>query len=1084
LAETPPASFWQRAPLRFGLVTKLNLLIIMLIVLTASGVCVLIVEQSARRGLKELLDRGRYNAVVLSQNSQYGVYAKDPSAVLSALTRTAGSQKLSYVAVRDSDGRLLAQQSFDLVIPNLVLTGMQEPDDSVRFAERVDKDTGGRYYEVIAPIRAPRSPGSQIDADVSQPIIGWAQIGLSQRSVATETQAHIASTVMVTTLGMFSAILITIHVVRRIVAPIKKLVSITQDISAGHLYHEIEIGSHDEITELATGFRQMLAKLQNSRREEHSYQERLEAQVAERTRALQAQTSNLVLVERRLNLALEGSNLALWDWNIETGALYLSPHWSLMRGGEPREILTTAAELVDAVHPDDKAYLREQMLAALKSDSGSYRTEHRVGTLDGQWKWIQSDGKVVERAASGRALRMTGTNADISERKRAEEELRSAKDAAEAASRAKSQFLANMSHEIRTPMNGVLGMTELLLDTELTPAQRHLADTVQQSGEHLLEIINDILDFSKIEAGKIDLELVPFSLRESIEDALMLLAERAQTKGLELACYLDDGVPDRLLGDPVRIRQIIANLVSNAIKFTERGEVIVSGSIVEDNGDDVAVCFKVRDTGIGIPLTAQQRIFEAFSQADDSTTRRFGGTGLGLSIVRQLVQMMGGTIGLTSDLGSGSTFWFTLPLQKEDDDSDAPTSRSAALAGRHMLVVDDNTANREILGHQLRALGVTVSLANSAREALTLLRDGGPACDLALFDMHMPEMNAIDLVREIRSRLPHRDRMRIVILSSVGTVAPGEDLKSLYISAWLKKPIRQLALQSCLEEIMPSTIASSPARAVDAMRMLDKLQAHVLLVEAHPVNQLVAQKMLETLGCTVTLAANGHEAIAARLRYPVDVILMDCQMPEMDGYTASRELRRREQETKASRLPIVALTANALEGDRERCLDAGMDDYLTKPLRRDTLGAMLARWVGDSQRAVTAQDQEIDVSGNDDTPAVDVAALDMIRALANDTAPDLLEQVVRLYLEAGPRLLDSLRSGMAAGDTDAVRAAAHALRSSSANVGARHLAELCKQIELASRAGSFTPQTPSFEDVLTEYSRVQAELNREVGNGA
>ncbi len=1083
LAETPPASFWQRTALRFGLVTKLNLLIIMLIVLTASSVCVLMVEQSARRSLKELLDRGRYSAVVLAQNSQYGVYAKDPIAVLSALTETASSEQLSYLAVRDSDGRLLAEQSFDLATPKLVLTGMQELDDGVRFAERVDKNTSESYYEVIAPIRASRSRGSHINANVSPPIVGWAQIGLSQRSVSAQIRAGIASTVLVTALVVFIAILITIQVVRRIVAPIKKLVRITQDISAGHLNHEIDIDSHDEITELAAAFRQMLAKLQDSRREEQSYQERLEAQVAERTQALHAQTSNLVLAERRLNLALDGSNLALWDWNIETGALYLSPHWSLMRGGEPREILTTAAELVDAVHPDDKAYLREQMLAALKSDSGSYRTEHRVGTLDGRWKWIQSEGKVVERAASGRALRMTGTNADISGRKRVEEELRNAKDAAEAANRAKSQFLANMSHEIRTPMNGVLGMTELLLDTELTPTQRHLADTVQQSGEHLLEIISDILDFSKIEAGKVELELVPFSLRESIEDAIMLLAERAHTKGLELACYLDDGVPDRLQGDPVRIRQIIANLVSNAIKFTEHGEVIVTGSIVEDTGDEVTVCFKVRDTGIGIPHTAQQHIFEAFSQADDSTTRRFGGTGLGLSIVTQLVQMMGGTIGLTSDPGNGSTFWFTLPLRKQDGESVAPTSRYSALAGHHMLVVDDNATNREILGHQLRALGVTVSLANSAREALTLLRDGGPACDLAVLDMHMPEMEGMDLVREIRSRMRHRDSMRIVILSSVGAIAPADDLKPLDISAWLKKPIRQLDLQSCLEAVLASTTESSAMPAVDAVGVPDKIQAHVLLVEDHPVNQLVAQKMLEALGCTVTLAANGHEAIAARWRHPVDVILMDCQMPEMDGYTASRELRQRERATKAPRLPIVALTANALEGDRERCLDAGMDDYLTKPFRRDTLRAMLARWIGDSQSAATAQKQEIDMSTNQEPPAVDTEALDAIRALANESAPDLLAQVVHLYLEAGPRLLDSLRSGMATGDKDAVRAAAHTLKSSSANVGASRLAELCKQLEHASRTGTFTPQTPSFDDVRAEYSRVEIELKRQVGNG-
>ena len=1005
---TPPRIWAAYRPVfKIGLVAKLNVLIIALILVTASSVCFLIVEQTARRSLNELLERGRYNVAVLAQNSEYGVDTRNEGALLASIDRAAENQKLAFVAVRDTQGRLLASRATEMPAPYLSLKDMQALGDGVGYAERYDRLSSEKYYEVIAPVHASRSstPGGfyLAPSNSDRPLLGWVQIGLSHKSIAQEVRAGITSTVLVAMLVVAIGILITIHVVRRLVAPIKELVRVTKDISAGHLDHEIPLGNEDEVRELASGFREMLSRLQDSRREVQRYQESLEAQVEERTRELHRQTHNLVLAERRLNLALDGSNLALWDWNIVTGEIYLSPHWSLMRGGEPHELITQIAALDDSIHPEDKPYLAAQMRLAVKSSSGSYRTEYRIRTFDGNWKWIQSEGKVVERDGNGRALRMTGTNSDISLRKSAEEELRRAKEAAESANRAKSQFLANMSHEIRTPMNGILGMTELLLDTELSASQRHLGKTVQRSAEHLLEIISDILDFSKIEAGKIDLEQVPFSLRDNLEDAVMLFAERAHSKGVELACSIDDNLPTQLQGDPVRIRQVIANLVSNAIKFTEQGEVVVSAALTHADGDTVGIRFGVRDTGIGIPADAQARIFEAFSQADGSTTRKFGGTGLGLSIVKQLVQMMGGAIGVDSQPGRGSTFWFTLALPKHDGQGLLRYPIASSLSGVHVLVVDDNDTNREILQHQLQTLGVQVDLARDGAAALDLLSDPARRYDLAVLDMHMPGMNGIELTDAIRSHLRQRDTMKIVILSSVGTVAQQRSAGASHISAWLKKPVRQLELHNCLAEVMGGSAVIATAPDSGAQRLPARFRAHVLLVEDHQVNQLVAQKILEGLGCQVTLASNGREALEARSRIDVDLVLMDCQMPEMDGYTASRELRRLEHEHATQRVPIVALTANAMEGDRERCLAAGMDDYLTKPFRREALHSMLARWLPAAAHSAAPPQAEMKkVTVHDNQAAVDNTALDAIRALASATAPDLLEQVIRLYLDPHP----------------------------------------------------------------------------------
>ncbi len=721
-------------------------------------------------------------------------------------------------------------------------------------------------------------------------------------------------------------------------------------------------------------------------------------------------------------------------------------------------------ELAEGFFADDQMVLR--------TGQPVLNREEFLINAKGEKRWLLTT-KIPSLDLNGQIIGLIGLGRDITERKAMELDLEQARDAALESARLKSEFLANMSHEIRTPMNGVIGMTELLLDTELTEDQRDFAETIRSSGAALLTIINDILDFSKIEAGKLKFEILDFDLNNAVEGAVELLAERARDKKLELASLIHADVPRDLCGDPGRLRQILTNLIGNAVKFTEHGEVIVRAEKESETENDIVVRFSVSDTGIGISDAAQQTLFQAFTQADGSTTRKYGGTGLGLAISRQLVELMDGEIGIISAPGKGSTFWFTARLDKQPDGSLLrQASAPASLDKLRALIVDDNATNRKILSHQLSSWGMTYAGAESGASALELLHSSaaqGQPYDVAILDLMMPGMDGFQLARAIKSD-PAISGIHVVLLTSYGQREDAAMAHEADIAAYLTKPVRQSQLFDCLMNVVGQSSVdqnrnvSREVAPIITKHSLGEIKPMpyklILLAEDNVVNQKVAVRQLDKLGYHADVVANGREAIQALARIPYELVLMDCQMPEMDGYEATAQIR--SLEGVASRTKIVAMTANALEGDRERCLSAGMDDYISKPVRAEELAKALERMFAASDR-----DRECDAPSV--SPPVDI---DRVYESMGEE-PEELHDILNTYLKEMSQNVAQLNAAIESGDVNKIGEIAHNCAGVSANCGMVAVVGPLRELERLGREGSVGGAAALGAQVTKELERVK-----------
>ena len=968
---------------------------------------------------RSLVDKGRNRASYVATLSEEPLIAKDGIRLDSIVSKANKDEDIMCCVIRDERGKIVTSQyaSINYMSPRLktILVGLSKE------SEVEDIMAAIRDREAVTEVSVPIITGAYT--------IGKVTIYLTQHNI----RRQIVNTVLfVLALNVIVAILlgaVVFIVSKRILFnPITELSHAIARLAKGDLSTRIAVRATGEVGTLLGGFNQMAKDL-------------------EKTTVSKDYMDNILMSMTNLLIVVSPENI-ITRTNAATCKLL---------GFEEKELIGRPFDTIFG----KAGSVREPWMKTILVEKHVSNMEATYTTRNGREIPVLLSASVMYDA-NGVIRGIVYVAQDITRHKRDEESLKSAKEAAEAGSRAKSQFLANMSHEIRTPLNGIIGMTGLLLDSEQTPEQHEYAEVIRKSGETLLSLINDILDLSKIEASRLDLEVLDFDLRTTVEETVEALAVKAAEKGLEFVCLVDPDVPSCLRGDPGRLGQILLNLANNAIKFTDAGEVAIRVSSGGEEGAKAVIRFEVTDTGIGIPKDKLESLFSPFTQVDGSTTRKYGGTGLGLSISKQLSELMGGSVGAKSEEGRGSTFWFTAVFEKRPAQHG---SLPPDIAGARVLVVDDNATNRLLATTLLASWGCISGEAGDGAAALAELRQARAKKEpyrLALLDMGMPDLDGETLGRLIKAD-PEIASTELVMMTSLGQRGDAARFEEAGFAGYLVKPVRQ---RQMLDAICLALGARSegarPKMAVAESRIS---YARILVAEDNAVNQLVARKIIEKLGYRADVAATGKEALAALTNIPYDLVLMDCQMPEMDGFEATRAIRRGQAGEDRKKTPVIAMTARAMQGDREECLASGMNDYLSKPIDPSLLATILTRWLGQK---------------NDEPPVFDRKALE--DRLMGDEA--LIGEMIDIFLEDTFGRIEVLKDHAASGDVDNASAQAHSIKGAAANIGGEVLRRVALEIEKAGKAGDIervrqmTPQLEKQFDQLKAFMKEGA-LRRE-----